>query len=140
MKVRFFLKYLLLLNVMMITSCKAQKITYQPIGIMDKPLPEIFIGNKCEEGELNCFVLDEYDLQVLAEFITENYPIVKMDSTNSTYPYGAYKIIIEAGNKDEYIILNNKKESQDFFENQLPYLQKNEKLVSKILALTIRLK
>jgi hypothetical protein len=124
----------------MITSCKVQKITYQPMGIMDKPLPQIFIGNKCEHSELNCFILNKSDLDILIGFISENYSMAKLDSVGITYPYGAYKIIIKEGHKQKYIILLNKKQSQAFFENQLPYLKNNEKLVKRILLLINRLK
>lgn len=140
MQKRIIIKFLLLINIVMITSCKAQKITYQPMGIMDKPLPEIFLGNKCEHTVLNCFILDRPDLDILIGFISENYSMAKLDSVEITYPYGAYKIIIKEGHTQKYIILKNKKESQLFFENQLPYLKNNEKLVKKILLLTNRLK
>ena len=140
MKKRVIIKFLLLFNIVMITSCNAQEITFQPMGIMDKPLPEIFIGNKCEHSELNCFILNRSDLDILIGFISENYSMAKLDSVEITYPFGAYKIIIKEGHKQKYIILLNKKQSQAFFENQLPYLKNNEKLVKKILLLINRLK
>lgn len=122
-----------------LTSCSSQKVVYEPLGIMDKPLPTIEIVAK-QQLNLNSkvFELDKKTFDLLEKYIkskfNQNSAQVKME-----YEYGTYKVIYSHGSKKIEYIAEAKEKSKEFFKGQLELVKSNQKLYKKIEELVKRL-
>lgn len=125
---------------LMISSCSAQSIIYEPLGIMDKPLPTIKIYTKVKKEEnknIKYFIVDDKTFALLKSYISKNFVKSKVDRE---YEYGSYKITyIRDSEKIEYVI-EPKQVSYIFFQQQLPLVYSNKELYEELNTLLKRLK
>src|SRR5690606_17510153 len=107
-------------------SCTSQTaIIYEPIGIMDKPLPKIEIGNCIgNDRETKYFVLDKQIIDKLSRSIEDNLSYTTTD-TVANREFGIYKITILKNGSKSVFLLKSRKESVVFFQNQLKILDNN---------------
>ena len=125
---------------LMISSCSAQSIIYEPLGIMDKPLPTIKIYTKAKKEEKNnikYFIIDDKTLAILKSYISKNFIKSKIDRE---YQYGSYKITYVRGSEKIEYVIEPKQVSYIFFQQQLPLIYSNKELYEELNILLKRLK
>lgn len=130
-----------LICLLIFTSCSAQKLVYEPLGEMDKPLPTIVIATTKIQKTTNekSFVVDKAVFQSLVKY-TKDHLGNKSNTTKGNYEYGCYKITFYTGaEKTEYII-DSRTESWSFFNEQLLLVISNEDLHNELEVLLKRLK
>jgi len=121
-------------------SCSSQTvIIYESIGIMDKPLPHIEIGNYIGDNrEIKYFVLDKQIINKLSRNIENNIDLLTTE-TATNREFGVYQItVLKAGEKKIYL-LNSRKESLVFFRNQLKILKKDTEVYKEFELLIKRI-
>lgn len=136
-------QYLFIFNLIVFLTTPQQQvkqISYIPMGDMDKPMPEIIIKNENCEDEYDCFFLKKKDIDSLEGFLLKSYLFEKEFAVCDPFPFGAYVVIIESKNSKKQFILNNSKESFDFYTKQLPLFQEEKELSERIQTLVSRLR
>lgn len=137
-----YLQVFLIILELTATSCSTQKIIYEPIGIMDKPLPTIEICLKHYKKSENdkVYVLDKTSFNLLSNYLTEKLGDKNADNQSKHYEYGCYKITYYVGRTKTDYILAKKNESYTFFDSQRDIIKSNDELKKEIEILLNRLK
>ncbi|MGG9963502.1 hypothetical protein [Ferruginibacter sp. SUN106] len=122
-----------------LSSCSSQKLVYEPLGIMDKPLPTIeIITKQYKDLNRNVFTVDKKTFSLLLKYVrnklNENPVQIKTD-----YEYGSYKIIYFWGSKKIEYIIESKEKSRMFFQGQLELINANTKFYKEIEILLARI-
>lgn len=122
-----------------LTSCTSQKLVYEPIGIMDKPLPtiEIVLKNNQKSDNDKIFVIDKDTFEKLLNYIQNQF-----DEKSNKFEdeYGCYLITYHVGSKKYDYILNSKSKSVIFFSGQIDIIKSNKDLYQELEVLLKRLK
>lgn len=107
-------------------SCSSQNvIIYESIGIMDKPLPRIEIGNSIGDNrETKYFVLDKQIINKLSINIENNIDLLTTE-TATNGEFGVYQVTILKDGVKKIYLLNSREESLVFFQNQLKILKEH---------------
>ncbi|MNQ28933.1 hypothetical protein D3C85_422330 [compost metagenome] len=136
----FITRAFLFIFIFSLTSCSSQKMIYESIGIMDKPLPTIeitLIQNEKSDSD-RIFIVDKKTFELL-----KNYMYVQLDKkravTENDYEYGAYKISYYSGSKKTEYMLESKEQSIIFFSGQKRILKPEDELYKEIEVLLKRL-
>lgn len=126
--------------IILLTSCSSSvKITYEPIGESDKPLPYFTIENHIDNKNINHYNVDNKTIDQLVDNIENNLTVFH-DTANNYYEFGTYKITTsENGEKNTYW-LNSREQSIVFFENQQNIVKDNPQVYNKFENLIKRIK
>lgn len=128
--------------ILFLTSCSSQiRIIYEPIGIMDKPLPTIEIGQIVDnKEEVSSFVTNKRIVNRLVNHIESSLTKELSEENELGYDYGAYKItVLKDDNKTVYI-LSSQRASYDFFKNQMELVGADSGIYKELETLIKRLK
>jgi len=125
---------------LILTSCSAQKLIYEPLGEMDKPLPtiEIDVNQLQKSDNVKAFVLDTKTFNLLVNYTREQ--LGKSDNVKTEYEYGCYKVSYYVGSKKIDYILASKENSRNFFNGQKGIIISNQELYKELEVLLKRLK
>lgn len=123
------------------TTCMAQKLVFEHVGISDKPLPTIEINiNKVEKSD---FIYRTYVVDKKTFEIYENYTTSYFDKNALTkevdYDYGTYKVTVYSNTKTTEYFLESKEKSYAFFKGFIEIVKSNDKLYKEIWYLLERL-
>lgn len=123
------------------TSCSAQKLVFEHIGISDKPLPTIEINiNHVEESNIiHAFVVDRKTFE-LYENYTKTYFEKNIATDTLDYDYGTYKVTLYSDSKTTDYFLESKEKSYAFFNRFIEVVNLNEDPYKTIWYLLRRLK
>src|SRR5690606_1400640 len=136
------LRGLVIVFILFLTSCNSQSIiVFEPLGIMDKPLPTIKIftkGQITENDSVKMFVTDNSTVNSLKNYI-ENNLVKEISKKEVEFEYGAYKVNVLEGNAETIYILKTRVDSYDFFKNQIRYIDSNNNLSNELKVLLKRL-
>lgn len=136
------LRGLVIVFILFLTSCNSQSIiVFEPLGIMDKPLPTIKIftkGQITENDSVKMFITDNSTVNSLKNYI-ENNLVKEISKKEVEFEYGAYKVKVLEGNAETIYILKTRVDSYDFFKNQIRYIDSNNKLSNELKVLLKRL-
>ncbi|AWG26974.1 hypothetical protein [Flavobacterium kingsejongi] len=124
----------------MVSSCAAQSIIYEPVGIMDKPLPTIEIYTKEKKKERNnvkVFIVNDKTFALLKKHISNN--VIK-SKVGEEYQYGSYKVSCTNGSEKIEYIIESKEASHIFFQQQLSIVKQDKQLYEQLNTLLMRLR
>lgn len=115
----------------------AQELIFEPIGIMDKPMPIIKILTNLDAlPEADTFIVNEETFNELVKYTTSNQTTNVID--DETYNFGAYRITyLTSLEKVEYIVTADK--CIDFFRGQVGLVKAHNKLYDRIIVVLKRL-
>jgi hypothetical protein len=115
----------------------AQELIFEPIGIMDKPMPIIKILTNFDAlPDANTFIVNEETFNELVKYTISNQTTNVIN--DEIYNFGTYKITyLTSLEKVEYIVTGD--ECIDFFRGQLGLVKAHNKLYDRIIIILKRL-